>query len=204
MVQGLTTKQRLVLQAIQDYWNEHGVPPTLADLEGMLGVRRSTVHQHLQALKKKGYLDHTEGTRRTWRPTATEVPDERSRRVPIVGRVAAGAPILAQQNIDGWVTVDHAPANATLFALRVRGDSMLGAGIHDGDIVIVRKQQTAQDGDIVVALIDNEEATVKQLRRHGGRVQLIAKNAQYKPIVVAGERVRVQGKVIGLRRQFDK
>ena len=148
IVQGLTAKQRRVLQAIQDFWTEHGISPTLADLEGTLGIRRSTVHQHLQALKKKGYLNHTEGTRRTWRPTAAELPDERSRRVPIVGRVAAGNPILAQQNIDGWVTVDDAPASSTLFALCVRGDSMIGAGIHDGDIVIVRKQETANDDDI--------------------------------------------------------
>ena len=199
MARGLTDKQRAVLEAMQQYWSERGVPPALADLASVLGVRRSTVHQHVLALKKKGYLDHIEGAGRTWRPTG-EMPTHGSRRVPIVGRVAAGLPILAQENIEDWITVDDPPRSATVFALRVSGDSMIGAGILDGDVVIVRQQDTADDGDIVVALVDDEEATVKTLRREAGVVRLVASNPDFPPIEVRGGRLRIQGKVVGVRR----
>jgi repressor LexA len=199
MARGLTDKQRAVLEAIQEYWSENGIPPSLADLAPALGIRRSTVHQHVLALKKKGYLDHVEGSGRSWRPTG-EMPTRGSRRVPVVGRVAAGLPIMAQENVEDWITVDDAPASATLFALRVRGDSMINAGILDGDLVVVRQQDTADDGDIVVALVDDEEATVKTLRREAGEIALVAANPDYPPIRLRGGRVRVQGKVVGVRR----
>ena len=200
MGRGITETQKAVLEATQRYWAEHGVPPSLADLASALGVQRSTVHQHFLALKKKGYLEHIEGAGRTWRP-AGELPGRGSRRVPIVGRVAAGLPILAQENIEDWITVDDAPPSATLFALRVQGDSMVGAGILDGDLVVVRQQDTADDGDIVVALVDDEEATVKKLKRMGRVVHLVPMNPNFAPIVVPPDRIRVQGRVVGLRRE---
>jgi repressor LexA len=120
----------------------------------------------------------------------------------MVGRVAAGAPILAKENIDDWITVSDVNPSHCFFALRVRGDSMTDIGILDGDIVIARKQDEATDGDIVIALLDETEATVKKFHRIGDMVHLIAMNSNYKPIVLRGDRVQIQGKVVGVRRRL--
>jgi len=202
MLRDLPPRQRAVLDAVQAYWAENGVPPSLADIAEALGLSRQTVYEHMKALRGKGLLDHVEGAGRSWRPT--EPSAKASRRVPIVGRVAAGLPILAEENIEGWITVDDTHPSHPLFALRVRGDSMIGAGILDGDLVVVRQQDDAADGEIVVALLDDEEATVKKLRRAGGLVHLVAMNPAYDPIVVDGARVRVQGRVLGVRRRLDE
>jgi len=108
----------------------------------------------------------------------------------------------SSENIEGWVTVESAPEGSDYFALRVRGDSMIDGGILDGDTVIVRQQAVAEDGDIVVALVGEEEATVKKLKRCGERVQLVAMNCAYQPIDLPAERVRIQGKVVGVRRSL--
>lgn len=200
-MQNLTEKQRTVLKLVQTYWNENQVSPSLANLASSLKVRRSTVHQHLLALKKKGYLDHIEGAGRTWRPTGGP-KSEASVQIPLVGKVAAGAPILAQENIDDWITVSDVNPNDCFFALRVRGDSMTDAGILDGDIVIARKQNDAIDGDIVIALVNDTEATVKKFSRDGDNVRLIAMNSKYQPIVLRGDRAQIQGKVVGVRRRI--
>lgn len=200
MMSSLPPRQLNVLQVIQSYWHEHGVAPSLADIAQALGLSRQTVHEHVQALRKKGYLDHVEGVGRSWKPTETAEPD--SRRIPVVGRVPAGQPVFAHEDIEGWITVDDAPASVTLFALRVRGDSMTGAGILDGDLVVVRQQGAADSGDVVVALVDDEDATVKKLERQGGMVRLVAMNPAYEPIEAPGERVRVLGKVVGIRRDL--
>jgi len=202
MPRDLPPRQRAVLDAVQAYWAENGVPPSLADIAEALGLSRQTIYEHMKALRGKGLLDHVEGAGRSWRPT--EPSAKASRRVPIVGRVAAGLPVLAEENIEGWITVDDANPSHTLFALRVRGDSMTGAGILDGDLVVVRQQDDAADGEIVVALVDDEEATVKKLRRAGRLVHLVAMNPAYDPIVVDGARVRVQGRVLGVRRRLGE
>jgi repressor LexA len=201
MGQDLTDKQRQVLEAIQQYWDEYGMPPSLADLASTLQLSRPTVHQHVQALAKKGYLDFRGGVGRSWRPTAA-VTNRRSRRIPILGRVAAGQPITAQEDIEGWITVDDAAERDELFALRIDGDSMRDGGILDGDLVIVRQQSDAEDGEIVVALVDDESATVKKLERGPRMIRLLPMNPDHKPLVVEGERVRIQGKVVGVRRRI--
>jgi len=201
MDRDLTEKQRAVLVAIEEYWSRAGVAPSLADLASALQVSRATVHEHVIILKRKGHLEHIERAGRTWRPKAA-VPHGNMRRVPLVGRVAAGQPILAEENIEGWIAVESLPGGADYFALRVRGDSMIEAGILDGDTVIVRQQAVAEDGDIVVALIGEEEATVKKLRRHGEHVQLVAMNRAYAPIDEPAARVRIQGRVVGVRREI--
>ncbi len=201
MPREMTDKQREVLAVVQAYWCEHRVPPSLADLASALKVQRSTVHQHLLALKKKGFLEHIEGAGRTWRPV-TEARQAETRRVPLVGRVAAGTPVLAQENIEDWITVSNVKPGGELFALRVKGDSMIEGGILDGDTVIVRQQSTAEDGEIVVALLDDNEATVKRFQRDGDQARLEPMNQRYSPLVVKGERLRIQGKVIGLRRRL--
>lgn len=195
-----TEKQREVLAAIEQYWGEFGHAPSLADLSAALGVSRATVHEHIGALKRKGYLANVDGVGRSWRSTLRD--SSTSRRIPIVGRVAAGAPILAQENIEGWLSVDGTSEHDTLFALRVQGDSMVDAGILDGDLVIVRQQEAANDGDIVVALVDDQEATVKKLQRAGSMVHLLAMNPKYDPIVIQPGRIRIQGRVVGLRREI--
>ncbi|MCA9627428.1 MAG: transcriptional repressor LexA [Myxococcales bacterium] len=195
-----TDKQREVLAAIEQYWQEFGHAPSLADLAGALGVSRATVHEHIGALKRKGYLANVDGVGRSWRSTLRD--SSTSRRIPIVGGVAAGAPILAQENIEGWLSVDGTSEHDTLFALRVRGDSMTDAGILDGDLVIVRQQEAAKDGDIVVALVDDQDATIKKLKRTGSMVHLVAMNPAYDPIVIEPDRIRIQGRVVGLRREI--
>ena len=201
MDRDLTDRQRAVLEAIQEYWGSTGVAPSLADLAAKLEVSRATVHEHVGLLRDKGHLDHVVGIGRTWRPKAVVLPGS-MRRVPLVGRVAAGQPILAAENIEGWVAVEDVPEGSDYFALRVRGDSMIDGGILDGDTVIVRHQAVAEDGDIVVALVGEEEATVKKLKRCGERVRLVAMNHAYQPIDLPAERVRIQGKVVGVRRSL--
>ncbi len=197
-----TDKQREVLAAIEQYSEEFGVAPSLADIAEALGVSRATIHEHIGGLKRKGYLANVDGVGRSWRSTLRG--SSTARRIPIVGRVAAGAPILAQENIEGWLTIDGTSEHDTLFALRVQGDSMIDAGILDGDLVIVRQQEAANDGDIIVALINDQEATVKKLQRDNGQARLVAMNRKYDPIVVSPpQTLRVRGKVIGVRRDLD-
>jgi repressor LexA len=202
MAQEPTDKQREVLAAIEQYSEEFGVAPSLADLAAALGVSRATVHEHIGGLKRKGYLANVDGVGRSWRSTLRG--SSTARRIPIVGSVAAGVPILAQENIEGWLTIDGASEHDTLFALRVQGDSMIDAGILDGDLVVVRQQEAANDGEIIVALIDDQEATVKKLQRDNGQVRLVAMNRKYDPIVVSPpQTLRVGGRVIGVRRDLD-
>ena len=198
MPDSLPPRQRDALEALEVYWREHGVAPSLGDLARILGVSRPTAHAHVRALRRKGYIDAREGVPRSWRPRGRGV------QVPIVGRVAAGAPILAEEHVDGWITVDRPRTAGVLFALRVHGDSMVDGGILDGDLVMVRQQDTALDGEIVVALVGDDEATVKKLRRAAGQVHLVPMNPDYEPIVIEEGQVRVLGKVIGLQRRLEE
>jgi repressor LexA len=202
MSEQLSTKQQAVLAVIEDHWRAEGVSPSVAEIAERLGLRKSTTHEHLMAIKRKGALVHVEGQSRSWRP-ASMVSIQEDRSIPIVGRVAAGAPILAQENVDGWLTVSGTHRSQTLFALRVRGDSMTGAGILDGDLVIILQQPVAEDGDIVLALIDEQDATIKRLRRQGDRITLQPENPAHDPLTLHASRVQLQGKVIGLRRDYS-
>ncbi len=199
MPRPLPKRQQAVYDAIVAYLREHGVAPSTADLAQQFGISRTTVHGHLRALQRKGYLGHSEGVARSWRPLRGQPV-----RVPVVGSVAAGSPILAAENIEGHITFDDARHGETLFALRVRGDSMIAAGILDGDLVVVRRQDGAEDGDLVVALVDDEEPTVKKLRRDGDQLRLVPMNPAYEPLVLDGRRVRLVGKVVGLRRNYEE
>ena len=201
MQKDLTEKQKQVLSAIRDYWSEFQVPPSLGDLAGSLNLSRATMHHHVHVLISKGWLQSAEGVQRSWRPV-DHVP-ENTLRIPVVGRVAAGEPILAEQNIEGWISVDRVRTGETLFALRVKGDSMTEGGIFDGDLVIVRQQPTAENGDIVVARIE-DEATVKKLQRTHEHVLLIPMNCEHETIVVCGDHVHLDGKVVGVRRSMEE
>jgi repressor LexA len=186
MGKGLTRRQKEILTFVQRYGEAHGYPPSVREIGQALGLTSSsTVHSHLAALERKGYL-----RRDPSKPRALEVlRDERempARKVvalPIVGRVAAGQPILAQENIEDYFSL---PADFVrseeAFILRVRGDSMINAGIQDGDMLVVRKQPTAQNGEIVVARVDGDEATVKRFFKEPDRIRLQPENDSMEPI----------------------
>lgn len=203
----LTTRQREVLDFIRAFTARHGVPPTVREIGERFRVTPRAAFDHLRALERKGVLQRRPSTRRTSRalmPTGAAT----YRNVPILGRIAAGVPLLAEENREGELPL--APAalrdGDEVFALRVRGDSMIEAHICDGDVVLVRRQDSAQPNDIVVAVLDAEsgepEATVKRFQRDGHRVVLKPENATMRPIVVDPRERKVQiiGKVIGLVR----
>lgn len=203
MASGLTRRQNDILTFVRRYTESHGYPPSVREIGQAMGVTSSsTVHSHLAALERKGYL-----RRDPSKPRALEIlrdngaPAARAVTLPVVGRVAAGAPLLAEQNIDDYMAV---PADmlsgAEGFVLKVRGDSMIGAGIQDGDLLVVRRQPTATNGDIVVARL-NDEATVKQFFREKDRVRLQPANEALEPVYA--REVVVEGKAIAVIRRLN-
>jgi repressor LexA len=194
-----------VLAYIREHAVTHGYSPSVREIGEGVGLTSSgTVQHHLNELEAKGYIFRPPG-RKTIRVLQPGLPEQPVPLVPLVGRVAAGRPLLAVENIEDYVPV---PAGALrvvegAFALRVSGDSMVGAGILDGDLVVVRRQSDADDGAIVVARIENEltgeaEITVKRLRRSGGGPELVAENPAYEPI--PANRAHIEGVVLGLTR----
>lgn len=210
----LTLKQREVLEFMRGFQARHGAPPTVREIAHRFKVTPRAAFDHLRALERKGALQRRPSAGRTSRAlTLTEPVGSRPyRAIPILGRIAAGAPLLAEENREGELPVAPsalADRGEDVFALRVRGQSMIDAHIVDGDLVLVRRQDTAQPNDIVVALLESEaggdaEATVKRYLRDGQRVVLKPENAAMKPIVVdpAARQVRILGKVIGVLRGF--
>jgi repressor LexA len=200
-----TSRQQEVLDTLSRAIRGQSRAPTILELAAELGVSGPTVHQHLKALEQKGFLRRKPGSPRGIELVG-HVPAAACdcTRVPIVGDVAGGAPIFAFEQPLGYVSVNRRPVHGeTPFALRVRGDSMIGAGIMDGDLVVARQQPTANDGDIVVALV-GEEATVKRLHRQGGMVVLKPENPAMRPLTVAPEEVRIQGKVVAVERIVEQ
>jgi len=193
----LTGRQRRVFDYLVEFLQERGYPPTLSEIAAKLGLSRVGVMKHLMTLERKGYI------RRSRRARDIElVGFPRSRRIPILGRVPAGEPLLAVENIEGMVAIDSTIAKGeNLFLLKVKGDSMVEAGILDGDFVLVRPQSTVEDGEIVVALIE-DEATVKKFFKESNGIRLQPENPALTPIIIKNENVEVIGKVIGLFRQF--
>lgn len=212
---GLTRRQRQVLEFIARKIRERGYPPSVREIGEGVGLRSSsTVHGHLNRLEDKGYI-----RRDPTKPRAIELLrplDEPARSqpappapgrplvtLPVLGRVPAGRPLLAVEQADDAFALPRAFVGSEEgFLLRVTGDSMIGAGIHDGDLVLVRRQDWASDGDIVVALTDDEEATVKRFYREGSTVRLQPENPALAPIRLPADRVRILGKVVGLFRRL--
>jgi repressor LexA len=200
----LTDRQQQLLDYIEREVNNTGVPPSIRQIGTALGISSTNgVRWHLRTLEKKGYIHRTLRTsrgittlNRTRRTPSS--PARNSVTIPILGRVTAGKPILAVENHEGTLTVDTSFAKGNdVFALRVEGDSMIGAGILDGDYVVVRPQQGAENGDIVVALLE-DEVTVKRLYRESNGIRLQPENPRLAPILVPD--VQVCGKVIALVR----
>ncbi len=198
----ITPRQKAVLEFISDYIGQYGYPPTFQEIADAFGiVSKHGVVRHLEALERKGYITRGDTLARSiriihphYKPAAEVV------QVPLVGRVAAGYPILAEENIENYVMLPRTlvKSEGRYFALRVQGDSMTNAGILDGDMVIVQSASSARPGEIVVALVA-DEVTVKRLVSRSGQKFLKAENPAYPDIFPRSE-WSVQGKVIGLIR----
>lgn len=192
----LTYMQQKIYDYIAAAIQEQGYPPSVREIGSAVGLRSpSTVHFHLKHMAAAGVI--TKGAGKGRAITLVEPPTRN--RVPIVGNVAAGSPILAEECVEDYLTFDTGARPDETFALRVRGESMLKAGILPGDLVVVRRQQTAQHGEIVVAMIDNE-ATVKRLSLRGGEIWLLPENDEYSPI--DGSEAQILGKVTAVVRQY--
>jgi len=197
----LTKRQQEIFDFVKRYVSEHGYPPTVRDIGKAIGLTSSsTVHAHLANLEKLGLL-----RRDPTKPRAIEVLKDKARQavapdgLPLVGQVAAGSPVLAEENIEEYVPVPNiAGGEDGEFVLRVKGDSMKDVGILEGDFVIVRRQDTADDGEIVVALV-GEEATVKRFFREKDHVRLQPENDTMEPIRT--REAQVLGRVVGLCRR---
>jgi len=208
----LTGRQQEIWNFLVEYVDRHGYPPTVREIGEAVGLASpSTVHAHLANLERAGLLRRDPTKPRALelvgraRPAAAAAPAaEESQRLPLLGQIAAGGPLLAEQNIEDEIGVPEPLGRDADFLLRVRGDSMIDAGILDGDIVVVRRQQDARDGDIVVALAGDDEsadeATVKRFFREADRVRLQPENAALEPIYA--RHVQILGKVVGMMRML--
>lgn len=204
----LTQRQTSVIDAIRQWIHEHGYPPTIRELGARLGIKSLRgVTTHLDALAKKGHLTRSRSARAI-RLASSRVEQVMS--VPIVGRIAAGTPILAESNVEGHLMIDASRLGTALtegmpahFALKVKGESMQGAGILEGDYVIVRQQPTVENGEIAAVLLKREEATVKRFYKEGQQIRLQPEHPTISPLMVGpDEPVEVLGKVVAVFRQL--
>src|SRR5436853_2269271 len=199
----LTERQTRILNYIRDVSKSRNYPPSVREIGEAVGLSSSsTVHNHLTQLERRGLIKRDPSKSRTVQLVQDAEMDQKRRNavsVPVVGNVAAGSPILAEQNIEDHILLSPDLAKDGYFLLRVRGDSMINAGILEGDLVLIRPQQEASNGSIVVALVEGE-ATVKRFERSDGRVKLIAENPAYQPIV--SNNVSLVGVVRGVIRLF--
>jgi repressor LexA len=205
----VTERQRAILEYLHEYVDDHGYPPTVREIGEAVGLRSpSTVHAHLAQLERAGALK-----RDPTKPRAIELTDRRRsgqpaevevRRLPLVGQIAAGGPLLAEENVEEELGVPEPLSAGADFLLRVKGDSMIDAGILDGDVVVVQRRDDARNGEIVVALAGDDEAadeaTVKRFFREDGRVRLQPENSALEPIYAPY--VRVLGRVVGVFRRI--
>ena len=206
-MQQLSKMQQKIYDYIVSCIREQGYPPSVREIGEAVGLKSpSTVHFHLKHLEESGMIEKGAGKGRAIAPThmppsPTPEPEETTPadRVPIVGNVAAGSPILAEECIEDYLYFDTGGRQNEYFALRVRGESMINAGILSGDLVVVRRQQVANNGEIVVALL-GDEATVKRLSSKNGRVWLLPENDDYSPI--DGTHAEILGKVAAVVRRY--
>jgi repressor LexA len=206
MQNDLSPRQQETFEVIQAHIRKHGLPPTIREIMAALGVAYPRgVQRHLEALEKKGYLTRDSRSRgitlaERFKERLIDVADKITS-IPIIGRVPAGGPMLAEENVEEWITL---PTNLTkgkrdVFILRAQGDSMIGAGIFDGDLLIVQPQDTANHGEIVVALL-GDEATVKRFMQKDNLAFLKAENPKY-PNIYPDQQWTIQGKVTAVVRQ---
>jgi repressor LexA len=205
----LTGKRRQILEFIAEQIRVRGYPPSVREIGQAVGLTSSsTVHTHLQVLQRQGFLMRDPTKPRaivvSFEPTSGAALRVRPvTHVPLVGDVAAGTGVLAQESVEDVLPLpEDFTGEGTLFMLRVRGDSMIEAGIFQGDYVVVRQQPEAESGDVVVAGLPGEEATVKTYRRRGRKVALVPSNAAYEEIVLPAEELVIYGKVVTVLRRL--
>ena len=202
MLPPLTSRQKEIYDFVLKSIREKGYAPSIPEIGAKFNIASTNgVSDHLKALEKKGYIRRAgkraiEVLSTLGKPVLTAVRD-----IPILGRVPAGKPFLSEENVEGLLTITDDMASGKLFALQVKGDSMIDAGILDGDRVIVKQQSTAENGEIVCALIEGE-ATLKRFYKKDGVVTLKAENEKYEAITVSQGDFRIVGRVVGLMRKF--
>ncbi len=202
----LTRKQQQIYDFILEFTAQHGYPPSVREIGSAMGLKSpSTVHFHMKGLEEAGVIVKAEGKTRAIslpgvsRGPISEEEDPHANRIPVVGNVAAGSPILAQECIEDYLMFDTQGLSGEHFALRVRGESMINAGILPGDLVVVHRQQEVRNGEIVVALFE-DEATVKTYQLKDGHVWLLPENPEYEPI--DGSHAEIIGKVVAVIRRY--
>jgi repressor LexA len=227
----LTRKQMELLDFIKGRMDRDGVPPSFDEMKEALDLRsKSGIHRLITALEERGFIRRLahraraieiiklpeamekpgfspkviQGDRPTQPRAAIEISSIHAMELPVMGRIAAGVPIEAISEVSHHVAVPGSmlSGRGNHYALEVKGDSMIEAGINDGDIVVIREQVTAENGDIVVALVDDQEATLKRFRRRGGMIALEAANPAYETRVYPDHQVKVQGRLVGLLRSY--
>lgn len=202
----LNEKEAEMLEFITDFTRQNSYPPSVRDIQQGLGYKStSTVHNYLARLTDKGVLNKSSGKSRSLRPGDLTPEQKNHATIPVVGRVTAGMPILAVENIEGYldfplVKRSYRESPGSLFALHVQGESMIEEGIMDGDIIVVQKEDVAENGEIVVAMID-DSATVKAFYKEDGHFRLQPRNSAMKPIIV--DDCTILGKVISVMRFYN-
>jgi len=206
--QMLTERQQQVLDYIKTAVETRGYPPSVREIGDAVGLSSpSSVHAQLNSLVEAGMIKRDPTKPRAImitddKPAPAAVDDRRTREVPVLGRIAAGAPILAAEHVEEFMALPvELVGDGPVFLLEVKGDSMIDAGIHEGDLVAINRQPDARDGEIVAALIDGEEATVKRLQRRDGKVYLHSENPAYAPMVFS-DGVELIGKVVSVLRRY--
>jgi len=196
MIDKLTEKQKKVLEHISGCISGSGTAPSIREVAGHFKVNIGAIQKHIAALVKKGYLKHTPGMSR-----GITVSSHRPwTRVPVLGSVPAGNPTEAIEGIEDYLYLEKDMVlSGTYFALKVKGDSMTGAGIYEGDTIVIRQQPDAEDGEIVVAKVDGAEGTVKRLKKKDGEVYLQPENPSYQ--LIRGKNIEIAGKVVYLTRK---
>jgi repressor LexA len=199
----LTEKQQLILNFLKESIIESGYPPTVREIGEKFGITVKGAYDHIKAIEKKGFIktEHNK-SRAIIILDSEELPESASRgiSIPLVGRIAAGSPVLAEENIESYLSFPAEMfSKGEFFALNISGDSMIEGGIFDGDIAIIRKQNTANNGEIIAALIDNE-ATLKIFKKNANAIQLIPMNKAYSPIET--REIDILGKLAGVFRQY--
>lgn len=216
----LTKKQRDLLLFIHEHLSTSDVPPSFEEMKDALGLKsKSGIHRLISGLEERGYIERLPHRARALEikrlpdgfskaPSGMEMPTPAAiaanmEQIPMHGKIAAGTPIEAIEHHGEYLDLPHGmTGTGEHYALTVEGDSMINAGIHDGDKVVIKKCDTAENGAIIVALVDGEEATLKTLRRAGGKIVLEPENDDYEPRVLEPERVQIQGRLVSLMRTY--
>lgn len=198
----LTKRQKQILDYITRFLDEKGYAPSLMEIGEHFGLRSpATVHKHVDNLRRKGLVRKTWNANRSLELTPAAM-GIRAIRLPLAGRVAAGRPIEAVEQHEVVAVPEDMVGAGETFVLQVRGDSMIDEQIRDGDLVVVERRPHVRNGEVVVALIDGQEATLKRFYRDGNRVTLQPANPEMTPLTVPASRVRIQGVVVGLMRKY--